>query len=168
MELITVIVPWMDKGFLKSSKRKQILHDKFLKIKSPRNEDIYKACKSFFESLKKKPKKNYNTSHLESHQNDIRKTWDIIKNIIGEGESLFRGNRKSIFLNASEFGKMKKLVAEIGNVLLVRIQQCTSSEGKNGKFCSELSELWKQKRFNFPENHQINQLFILHLTQRFL
>ena len=74
MKLITIIVPWMDEGFLKSSKREQILYDRFLKIKSPRNEDICKACKSFFESLKKKPQKNYNTSHLESHQIDIKKT----------------------------------------------------------------------------------------------
>ena len=34
MKLITIIVPWMDKGFLKSSKRKQVLYDRFLKIRN--------------------------------------------------------------------------------------------------------------------------------------
>ena len=48
--------PWMTKGFLKSSKRKQKLYEKFVKKRSPR-ENIYKAYKSLFESLKKKSKK---------------------------------------------------------------------------------------------------------------
>ena len=47
----------MTKGLLKSSKLKQKLHEKFLKRRTSRNESIYKACKSLFESLKKKSKK---------------------------------------------------------------------------------------------------------------
>ena len=49
--------PWMTKGLLKSSKRKQELHEKFVKKRSSRNENIYKAYKSLFESLKKESKK---------------------------------------------------------------------------------------------------------------
>ena len=49
--------PWMTKDLLKSSKRKQKLYEKFLKKRSPPNENIYKAYKSLFESLKKKSKK---------------------------------------------------------------------------------------------------------------
>ena len=48
--------PWMTKGLLKSSKRKQKLYDKFLKTRTSRNESIYKAYKSLFESIKKKSK----------------------------------------------------------------------------------------------------------------
>ena len=68
--------PWMTKGLLKSSKRKQKLYEKFMKKRSPRNENIYKAYKSLFESLKKKSKKNYYTRCLENYQNDIKKSWD--------------------------------------------------------------------------------------------
>ena len=78
--------PWMTKGLLKSSKRKQKLHEKFVK-KSPRNENIYKAYKSLFESLKKKSKKNYYTRRLENYQKDIKKSWDVIKEIIGGAKS---------------------------------------------------------------------------------
>ena len=63
--------PWMTKGLLKSSKRKQKLYEKFVKKRSPRNENIYKAHKSLFESLKKKSKKNYYTRRLENYQTDI-------------------------------------------------------------------------------------------------
>ena len=46
--------PWMTKGLLKLSERKQKLYEKFLKKRTSRNETIYKAYKSLFESLKKK------------------------------------------------------------------------------------------------------------------
>ena len=65
---------WMTKGLLKSSKRKQKLHEKFVRKRSPRNENIYKAYKSLFESLKKKSKKNYYTRRLENYQKDIKKS----------------------------------------------------------------------------------------------
>ena len=45
--------PWMTKGLLKSSKRKQKLYENFLIKITSRNEFIYKANKSLFESLKK-------------------------------------------------------------------------------------------------------------------
>ena len=63
----------MTKGFLKSSKRKQKLCEKFLKKRTLRNESIYKAYKSLFESLKKNSKKDYYTKRLENYQNDIKK-----------------------------------------------------------------------------------------------
>ena len=79
--------PWMTKGLLKLSKRKQKLYEKFVKKRSPRNENIYKANKSLFENLKKKSKKNYYTRRLENYQNDIKKSWDVIKEIIGRAKS---------------------------------------------------------------------------------
>ena len=63
---------WMTKGLLKSSKRKEI-YQKFLKKGTPQNESIYNACKSFFQRLNKKYKKNYCTRHLENNQNDMKK-----------------------------------------------------------------------------------------------
>ena len=40
--------PWMAKNLLKSSKRTQKLYEKFMKKRSPRYENIYKAYKSHF------------------------------------------------------------------------------------------------------------------------
>ena len=58
-----------------------------MKKRSPRYENIYKAYKSLFESLKEKSKKNYYTKRLEIYQNDIKKSWDVIKEIIGGAKS---------------------------------------------------------------------------------
>ena len=72
----------MTKGLLKLSKRRQ----NFVKKRSPRNESIYEGYKSPFESLKI----NY-TRRLESYQNNINKSWDVIKEIIGRAKST-KGN----------------------------------------------------------------------------
>ena len=50
-----------------------------MKKRSPRNENIYQAYQPLFESLNKKSKKNYYTRRLENYQNDIKKSWDVIK-----------------------------------------------------------------------------------------
>ena len=73
---------WMTKDLFKSFKRKQNLYEKFLKKRTSRNESIYKGYKSLFESLKKKSKKIYYRRRLENYQNDIKKSWDVIKEII--------------------------------------------------------------------------------------
>ena len=72
----------MTKGLLKSPKRKQKLYENILKKRTSRNESIYKAYKSLLESLKKKSKKNYSTRPVENYRNDIKKSWDVIKEII--------------------------------------------------------------------------------------
>ena len=46
--------PWITKGIRKSSKRKQHLYEKYLKIRSKENEKTYKTHKNLFERIKKK------------------------------------------------------------------------------------------------------------------
>ena len=46
--------PWITKGIRKSSKRKQRLYEKYLKIRSKENEKTYKIYKNLFERIKKK------------------------------------------------------------------------------------------------------------------
>ena len=53
-----------------------------MKKRTSRIESIYKAYKSFFDSLKKKSKKNYFTRRFQNYQNDIKKSWDVIKEVI--------------------------------------------------------------------------------------
>ena len=79
--------PSMTKGLLKLSKQKQKLYEKFLKKRTSRNESIYKPYKSLFESLKKNSKKKYYTRRLENYQDDIKKSRDVIQEIIVGGKS---------------------------------------------------------------------------------
>ena len=49
----TLLNPWFTKGIKKSSKKKQKLHEKFLKKGTRKNEEIYKTYKNLFERVKK-------------------------------------------------------------------------------------------------------------------
>ena len=56
------------------------------KKKSTKLTHLNKAYKSPFETLKKKSKENY-VRRLENFQNDIKKSWDVNKEIIGRAKS---------------------------------------------------------------------------------
>ena len=76
--------PWMTKGLLKSSKKKQRLYTKFLKNKTYENENKYKKYKNLFEKLKKQSKKHHYNELLRNSVGNSKKTWDIMKEIIGK------------------------------------------------------------------------------------
>ena len=78
----------MTKGLVKSSKKKQRLYENFLKNRNPEQEPNYKQYQTLFESLKKKSKKNYYSDRINSYKYNIKKTWHVMKEIIGNKESL--------------------------------------------------------------------------------
>ena len=80
--------PWISKGLKKSSKQKQKIYIKFLKNKSIQNEQICKNYKHLFEKLRKKAKQTYYQSILKDCQNDMTRTWQIMKEITGKSLTL--------------------------------------------------------------------------------
>ncbi|XP_065684380.1 uncharacterized protein LOC136096739 [Hydra vulgaris] len=75
--------PWITKGIKKSSKKKQKLYIKYLKNRSEANLNVYKQYKNLFEKIKKNSKKNFYSNKIKNSNGNIKKTWDIIKEIIG-------------------------------------------------------------------------------------
>ena len=80
----SILSPWITKGIMKSSKRKQKLYLKFLKQKTYKNEKRYKNYKNIFERVKQRSKKNYFANLLTKHQNNAKKLWQTIKEAIGK------------------------------------------------------------------------------------
>ena len=112
--------PWITKGIVKSSKKKQKLYEKFLKRKTPRNEDNYKNYKRLFESVKLKSKANYYKESLDKYQHNIKKTWDVIKEVIGNTKSKSHTLPKRIVVNNIEITE-KKAIAELFNKYFVNV-----------------------------------------------
>ena len=138
--------PWMTKGPLKLSKRKQKLYKKFMKKRSPRNENIYKAYKSLFESLKKKSKRNYYTRRLENYQNDIKNSWDVIKEIIGGAKSTKGIFPKRMIIDDQEISHQGK-VANCFNKFFVDIgpkldSMIPESQTKFDQYLNPHQPLW--------------------------
>ena len=50
----------------KSSKKKQRLHEEFLKNRTPKDKEKYKTYKNLFENIKKRSKKKFYSEKLQS------------------------------------------------------------------------------------------------------
>ena len=81
---LSLLSPWMTKGLLKSSKKKQKLYEKVLKRRTYTNEKKYKNYKKLFECVKYRSKKLYYSTRLDTYVGNAKKTWDIIKEVIGK------------------------------------------------------------------------------------
>ena len=64
--------PWITRGIKQSSKCKQT-YVKFLRNRNRKSELEYKNYKKLFESIKKRAKKNYFSSLILKHKNNIKK-----------------------------------------------------------------------------------------------
>ena len=71
--------PWITRGIRKSSKRKQKLYVKVLKNRNRKSELEYKNYKKLFESIKKRAKKNYFSSLILKHKNNIKELMGKLK-----------------------------------------------------------------------------------------
>ena len=65
---------WITRGIKKSSKRKQKLYVKFLKNRNSKNKLEYRNYEKLFKLIKTFAKKNYFSSLILKHKNDIKKT----------------------------------------------------------------------------------------------
>ena len=124
LKLKNVFSSWMTKGAQKSSKRKQKLYDKFLRSKTNENGKKYKTYKSLFEILNEKYKKNYYSRKLENCEQNMKKTWDTIKQVIGKTKTIKNDIPKRMVIDGietfdqNEIGNgFNKYFTEIGSKL---------------------------------------------------
>ena len=78
--------PQITNGIKKFSKLKQRQHNKFCKNRNEDNKTEYKNCKKLFEAIKKRSKKDRFSKLILTFKNNIKKTWEIIKDSIGKGK----------------------------------------------------------------------------------
>ena len=76
--------PWITKGIAKSSEKKQRLYEKFLKNRTPKSEETYKTYKNLFETIKKRSKKKFYSEKRQKFKGDAKKTWSVMKEILGQ------------------------------------------------------------------------------------
>ena len=101
--------PWITKGLIKSSKKKQKLYNNFLKHKTYKNEKKYKTYKNLFETLKLKSKKNYYAKLINKYKNNIKKTWQVIKEIIGKTKLISNNLPRRLIVNETEISDQKDI-----------------------------------------------------------
>ena len=148
----------MTKGLVKSSKKKQRLYEKVLKNRKPEKELNYEQYKILFESLKKKSKKNYYSDLIDSQKYNIKKTWNIRKEIIGNKRvsnvplpNFITVKNREIFDKKEIAEKVNSYFVNIGPTLAASIPKSKTSFQNyihyNGPCLSTINltdlELWK-------------------------
>ena len=137
--------PWITKGLKKSSKRKQKLYAKFLKKRNEKTEKDYLDYKKLFESLKKRSKKMHYSNLILKYKNNIKKTWQVIKEALGKEKSsqnlpkTVLVNELSVTQSTSIAENFNKFFTEIGPKLATNIKK--SSKNFAHYLCKHLSEL---------------------------
>ena len=76
--------PLITKSIAKSSKKKQRLYEKFLKNRTPQNEETSKTYKNLFETIKRRSKKKFYSEKLQKFKDDVKKSWSVMKEILGK------------------------------------------------------------------------------------
>ena len=104
--------PWITKGIKKSSKRKQRLYEKFLKNRIEKHELAYKTYKRLFESIKKHSKKLHFSNLILKYKNNIKKTWEVIKESIGKRNCHDQNFPKKIVVDGKDITD-EELIAKV-------------------------------------------------------
>ena len=110
--------PWITKGIAKSSKRKQKLYEKFLKNRSIQNEKIYKDYRKLFETITMKSKRKYYSEKLLQFQGDAKKTWRIMKEVIGKSKLIHSTLPRKIIINKNVIFEEKHIANAFNNFFI--------------------------------------------------
>jgi Reverse transcriptase (RNA-dependent DNA polymerase) len=78
--------PWMTRGLLKSSRKKSLLYLKYLKNPNPDSKSKFIAYRNKFKTIRIKAEKNYYAAEFCKYENDLKKTWSLIRSIVKRGE----------------------------------------------------------------------------------
>ena len=104
--------PWITKGIAKPSKKKQRLYEKFLKNRTPKNEETYKTYKNLFETIKRRSKKKFYSEKLQKFKGDAKKTWSVMKEILGKCTTKSSTLPTKITVNKTDIFDTKKIADE--------------------------------------------------------
>ena len=93
------------------------------------NEERYKAYKNLFESIKRKLKKSYFSKKILQYKNNMKKTWSVMKEIIGKMHQHYKSklphklfvDKKYITLETEIARKFNEVFIEIGPSLAGKI-----------------------------------------------
>ena len=78
--------PWISSGILKSMAKRDIFYKDYAKEKDPVKKErlgsIYRSYRNLIVTLLRDSKKKYHTDYFEEHKENMKKTWDGIRNLI--------------------------------------------------------------------------------------
>jgi hypothetical protein len=71
--------PWMTPGLLKSCKKKQTLHTRYIKNPNQQNKKAFIEYRNKFKTIRLNAERNYYTTEFFKHHNDLKATWKLLR-----------------------------------------------------------------------------------------
>ena len=94
--------PWITKGLQNACKKKNNLYKDFIKCRTKAVEKQYKAYTNKLTVIMRQAKREYYNNMLKEKKNDIKGTWKILNNVIGN-KSVYTDKNK-VVKNMNEVG----------------------------------------------------------------
>ncbi len=124
--------PWITKGILKSISIKNKHYKKFLKTKKSIWYQNYKYYRDMINHLIRKSKKSYYASYFENFQNNSKKLWCGVKEIINS-QTNKRNNGISLNINGKVESDDKTVANSFDNYLTTVAQNLIEKLGPSTK-----------------------------------
>ena len=83
-----------------------------MKNRTPKNEETYKSYKSLFETIKRRSKKKFYSEKLQKFKGDAKKTWSVMKEILGKCTTKSSTLPTKITVNKTDIFDTKKIADE--------------------------------------------------------
>ena len=80
------IKPWVTRGLIKSIQTKDKLYKKYVKKPTIENKTAYTKYRNHLNQLLRCSKKNYITSEIHLHKNNMKKTWGTLNSLLGRNK----------------------------------------------------------------------------------
>ena len=87
------------------------MYDKFLKSKTYEHGISYKSYRKLFESIKQRAKSQYYSKMILHYKDNIKKTWQIMKEVIGKGKLVNNSLPKHLILNNRNIFNQKTIAS---------------------------------------------------------
>ena len=133
---------WLSEGVKKAIIHKNKLYFRFRKTPTPENQKIYKAYKNKLNSLIRRLDIQYYKNLIEMNKNNIRKSWQVIKEIINKNKT---SNQQTAFKVNDRLTEDKDKIANGFNKFFVEIGPTLE---KNCPTSEESPITWMKDRYN--------------------
>ena len=80
--------PWLSNGLIKSIKTNNQLYVKYLRRPTLTNRLLYKQFRNKLNMLMRRVEREYYDKELLIHKNNLRKSWEIIKDVINKNKKI--------------------------------------------------------------------------------
>ena len=120
---------WMTTGLLTSMRTKSRLYRAKLRRPTNANIDKYKAYVTTYNKLKRVMKRNYYSQQISENKNNIRKTWNILKQALGKQTK--KSNFPNVFSVDNKLISDKQEIADSFNKYFSTIGKITGEQVKH-------------------------------------